>query len=144
MEENCFHAVHEFRNFEQTLVMYFFSKTRRVILSGIKGYEKMLRLSRTSGRKLHSSAAESSALRERGKLSEKSEWFWKREATPPALYQIKGRTKRKILQIRMCWMSQGKMNGTMETGRLSLATLRRVTTTSPPGRSRLWRIPGRG
>ena len=83
MEENCFHAVHEFRNFEQTLVMYFFSKTRRVILSGIKGYEKMLRLSRTSGRKLHSSAAESSELSAKEKLSEKSEWFREREATPP-------------------------------------------------------------
>ena len=43
----------------------------------------MLRLSRTSGRKLHRTATESSTLRAREKLSEESEWFWEREGIPP-------------------------------------------------------------
>ena len=50
---------------------------RRIILGGIKGYEGMRRTSRRGGRKMHRSAGESSQLRAKKKLTEKSEWFRK-------------------------------------------------------------------
>ena len=52
---------------------------RRVILAGIKGYEKMLRLEKKGKRKLHRTAKESSSLRSKKKLTGKSEWFRKQE-----------------------------------------------------------------
>ena len=54
---------------------------RRVILGGIKGYEKMVKKSKAGGRSLHRSSGESSAARTRKKLTGKSEWFRKADQT---------------------------------------------------------------
>ena len=54
---------------------YGLKQTRRVILSGIKGYEKMTRLERKGIRMVHRTAGESSKTRATKKLTEKSEWF---------------------------------------------------------------------
>ena len=51
----------------------------RIILAGIKGYEKMKRMARNGGRRLHRTAGESSSRRASKKLTEKSEWFRKEE-----------------------------------------------------------------
>jgi hypothetical protein len=50
---------------------------RRIILGGIKGYEKMRRVARNGGRRVHRTAGESSGKRASKKLTEKSEWFRK-------------------------------------------------------------------
>ena len=52
---------------------------RRIILAGIKGYEKMKRMARNGGRRLHRTAGESSSRRASKKLTEKSEWFRKED-----------------------------------------------------------------
>jgi hypothetical protein len=52
---------------------------RRIILAGIKRYEKMKRMARNGGRRLHRTAGESSSRRASKKLTEKSEWFRKEE-----------------------------------------------------------------
>ena len=56
---------------------YGLMQIRRVILSGIKGYEKMVKKSKAGGRSLHRSSGESSTARARKKLTEKSERFRK-------------------------------------------------------------------
>jgi hypothetical protein len=56
---------------------YGLTQIRRVVLGGIKGYEKMMKISRSGGRKLHRSSGESSATRALKKLTGKSEWFRK-------------------------------------------------------------------
>ena len=60
---------------------YGLKQIRRVILGGIKGYEKMVKRSKQGGRKLHRSSGESSQARARKKLTEKSEWFRKSDKT---------------------------------------------------------------
>ena len=49
---------------------YGLKQIRRVILGGIKGYEKMVKRSKQGGRKLHRSSGESSQARARKKLTE--------------------------------------------------------------------------
>lgn len=56
---------------------YKLKQIRRVILCGIKGYEKMRRIANKGGRRLHRTARESSSLRAKKKLTAKSEWFRK-------------------------------------------------------------------
>ena len=51
---------------------YGLKQTRRVILSGIKGHEKMIRLDITGVRRVHRTAGESSKTRATKKLTEKS------------------------------------------------------------------------
>ena len=58
---------------------YGIRQTRRVILSGIKGYEKMTRLEKQGKRRIHRTAGESSKTRASKKLTEKSEWFRNQE-----------------------------------------------------------------
>ena len=54
-------------------------QVRRLIVAGIKGYERKLAKSKLSGRKtIHRSAKESQGLRRRTKLLGKSSWFRKR------------------------------------------------------------------
>ena len=49
---------------------------RRIILAGLKGYDKLLKESKKpGGRKLHRTAGESSKARARKKIMEKTEWF---------------------------------------------------------------------
>ena len=60
---------------------YGLKQIRRVILGGIKGYEKMVKKSKEGGRSLHRSSGESSTARARKKLTEKSEWFRKSDQT---------------------------------------------------------------
>ena len=56
---------------------YGLNQIRRVILAGIKGYENLIRRCKKGERSLHRSSAESSSLRARKKLTDKSEWFKK-------------------------------------------------------------------
>ena len=60
---------------------YGLRQIRRVMLSGIKGYEKMIRQERKVIRKVHRSAKESKKTRAAKKLTGKSEWFRKEENT---------------------------------------------------------------
>ena len=51
-------------------------QVRRIIINGIKSYERKFEESmRAGGRKLHRTSGESSGLRNRKKLLDKSEWF---------------------------------------------------------------------
>ena len=54
---------------------YGMRQIRRVMLSGIKGYEKMNRLERKGTRRIHRTAKESGKTRASKKLTENSEWF---------------------------------------------------------------------
>jgi hypothetical protein len=55
---------------------YGLAQVRRIVMSGLKGYEAKLLESRTAGgRSLHQQARESSARRQRKKLTAKSDWF---------------------------------------------------------------------
>ena len=55
---------------------YKIDQVRRIILAGLKGYEKLLKESKKpGGRKLHRTAGESSKARARKKIMEKTEWF---------------------------------------------------------------------
>jgi hypothetical protein len=55
---------------------YGLEQTRRILVGGLKGYEKKLWTSKTAGgRALHQSAGESSKARNRKKLTGKSDWF---------------------------------------------------------------------
>ena len=55
-------------------------QVRRIVIAGIKGYEKLLKNSKLpGGRKLQRSAAESSKERARRKLTGKTEWFRKKK-----------------------------------------------------------------
>ena len=54
---------------------YGIEQTRTIIINGLKGYEKKLKESRSGGRKLHRTSEESSSIRSRKKLIDKSEWF---------------------------------------------------------------------
>jgi hypothetical protein len=63
---------------------------RRIILGGIKGYEGMRRTSRRGRRQMHRSAGESSQLRAKKKLTEKSEWFRKTKSLASDPVQILG------------------------------------------------------
>ena len=57
---------------------YQISQARRIVLNGIKGYERRVKESRTEGgRKLHRTAEESSKKRTSKKLLGKSDWFRK-------------------------------------------------------------------
>ena len=58
---------------------YGMRQIRRVLLSGIKGYEKMVRLDKKGVRKTHRTAKESNKTRASKKLTEKSEWFRKQK-----------------------------------------------------------------
>ena len=58
---------------------YQLEQVRRVVMGGLKGYERKLRVSKEEGgRKLHVSARESRNSRYRKKLLEKSNWFRKK------------------------------------------------------------------
>ena len=55
-------------------------QVRRIVIAGIKGYEKLLKNSKLlGGRKLQRTAAESSKERARRKLTGKTEWFRKKK-----------------------------------------------------------------
>ena len=57
---------------------YALEQVRRIVLAGIKGYEKLLKNSKLpGGRELQRTAAESSKVRSRRKLTGKTEWFRK-------------------------------------------------------------------
>ena len=56
---------------------YSLQQIRRVILAGLKGYEKMRRTARSGGRRVLRTAGESSSIKAKKKLTEKSEWFQK-------------------------------------------------------------------
>jgi hypothetical protein len=57
---------------------YNLEKIRQIIISGLKGYEKQLKISRQpGGRPLHQNSGQSKAKRQRNKLLGKSEWFRK-------------------------------------------------------------------
>ena len=61
---------------------YGIDQVRRIVLNGIKGYERKLMESRESGgRKIHRTAGESSGMRSRKKLLGKSEWFKVKKST---------------------------------------------------------------
>ena len=56
---------------------YGLQQNRRVLLGGIKGHERMVRVMKAGGRRIHRLSGESSAQRAKKKLTEKSEWFRK-------------------------------------------------------------------
>ena len=58
---------------------YSIEATRKIVIAGLKGYEKKLKNSRKPGGKLLRSAKESSSGRARKKLLERSEWFKDKE-----------------------------------------------------------------
>ena len=58
---------------------YGLRQIRRVILRGIKGYEKMIRLDRKGIMKTHRTAKESNKTRASNRLTDRSEWFWKQK-----------------------------------------------------------------
>ena len=61
---------------------YRVEQIRKVIINGIKGYERRLRESmRPGGRRLHRTAKESSGRRMRKKILDKTEWFRKKKTT---------------------------------------------------------------
>jgi hypothetical protein len=63
---------------------YGIKQVRRIILTGLKGYERILRESKKDGgRNLHRSAKESSHERGKKKLLGKSEWFRKKGKSQP-------------------------------------------------------------
>ena len=66
-------------NYAQKLINsgYKLEQTRKIIISGLKGYEKKLAVSRKKigGRKLHQGAKDSRSLRYRRKLMSKANWF---------------------------------------------------------------------
>ena len=77
------------------------TQSQKIVLNGIKDYERKLRESRKiNGRKLHRTALESSGHRSRKKLLDKTEWFKKRrrvqddeEQKPQKPWQPKNNTR---------------------------------------------------
>ena len=64
---------------------YGLRQIRRVMLSGIKGYEKMIRQERKGIRRVHRTAKESNKIKASKKLTGKSEWFRKEKNTDQEL-----------------------------------------------------------
>ena len=82
---------------------YRLDQVRKIILNGIKAYERKLKESKMpGGRKLHRNAGESSGKRCRKKLLDKSEWFKSKKKSEEQEEQNTEQSRTKSRARKMC------------------------------------------
>ena len=74
---------------------YSHEQARKVIVNGLKGYEKKLRESKKGGKKLHLGARDLGGRRARKKLLAKSSWFRQKKMDDSSPEEIRGRGKKR-------------------------------------------------